>query len=126
MAEDVSLRPDGVLRLFVRLADKEQLHNMDVTLTVGGTLISGKMVGKKQYFEGVVEKAAESIGGDTATSLFKLFAGIASEPHADELKPDFIHLKNAKILKGDGTFIADIWWRGRLSAIDGFSFGSLN
>jgi hypothetical protein len=52
------------------------------------------------------------------------FFGIGSGQ--TENPPNYVHLKEAKIMRGMGGPINVEWWRGRLEAVDGFSLGGLD
>ena len=106
--------------------------NFGVTLNVGGFLVSGQLVGGKEYFEGFGSDFAGAFcGGEIAETIKKTFAGhgdIYSSDNETSPSPSYIHLKDAKFFNTNGNPIPGnrgVWWRGRLSQVDGFSLGSL-
>jgi hypothetical protein len=105
-----------------------------ITLTVGGRLVSGQLVGGSTYFKGLAESIANARGnnGDLVKDISNAVAGNASiyetPDEATAGNPQFVHLKNAKHFdpSGDSTPRDGTWWRGRLSEVQGFSIGSLS
>ncbi len=51
---DVTLSFDWFLRVLVGMANSSRLQ-VNVTLNVGGLLLSGTLISERQYFEGVAE-----------------------------------------------------------------------
>lgn len=134
-------RVDWFLQSLVEMVNSSAM-SFGVTLSVGGVLISGELVGGQHYFEGFGaeftqsfsdEKAAKgakesfakmgaiySKGGNDATASGTAPAGVATGP-------SYIHLKNARFYQADGKPLPSqgVWWRGKLSAVDGFTLGVL-
>lgn len=103
-----------------------------ITLNVGGLLISGELVSVKTYFEGVArEMIATKADYATKEAFQKTFKQACAQfqPESEELShesqsmPTYIHLRNAKPVYPNGQASSNkgMWWRSRLSAIDGFS-----
>ncbi|MFL5350766.1 MAG: gas vesicle accessory protein GvpU [Hyalangium sp.] len=132
-------RVDWFLQSLVEMVNSSAM-SFGVTLSVGGVLVSGELVGGQHYFEGFGaeftqnfsdEKAAKGAkesfakmgeiyrkGGNDATASG---TGTASGP-------SYIHLRNARFFQANGTPVPNnkgIWWRGKLSAVDGFTLGML-
>jgi hypothetical protein len=134
--------PSGVdpwLATFVRIANRGG-GEVQVTLNVGGTLVSGKLVGAKEYFQGVInefQKATEGLSPQSVAywrDIGKQIAELPAAPKEEEGKeelvnlPAFIHLMNARFFYPNAKPIPanrGVWWRGRLDAVDGFAFGEL-
>jgi hypothetical protein len=125
-----------------------------VTLLVGGVCVTGVIVSGREWFEAVAEgvRGANYLGiqGETADEVRELMAEpykrLASlYPDTEALKgekdperqselakaaaadvPVFIHLKSARIfVPGQPLFPNHgVWWRGKLSAVDGFFVGN--
>jgi hypothetical protein len=110
-----------------------------VTLTIGGSHICGRLISGQKFFEQLAYQmdAAKTVGSTeelqkTLVNLYKSHADIYSKSSEDRppfgtSRPNYIHLRDARwhslegnILPGNGTF-----WRGKLSAVDGFMFGEL-
>ena len=127
---------DWFLQSFINLANNPSASvEMSVTLHVGGFLVSGTLVGGKKYFEGIAQvlAAANTNMPDLAESwksianYGNIYEGSA-EQNEVEKNPQYIHLQNASTFSTAGAPIQagpGGWWRGRLTQISGFSFGSL-
>lgn len=125
---------DWFLQFLVNLANRQHFE-LDITLTVGGTLISGTLVGVRKYFD----------------DLSNYFAGpFSSGRHSEEIKdtfkeigdqcscvssteqtetPSYIHLKNVDFFNSQGRLLPGNegkLWRGRISGVQGFSPGRLS
>jgi hypothetical protein len=107
--------------------------SLSVTLQVGGQLVSGDLISGLNYFETMAEKMktaqgnAESHITDALASIMESLKD-AYKPEAngpDQLPPTYIHLRNARFVGLPGTSATGIYWRGRLSAVDGFVIASL-
>lgn len=109
-----------------------------VTLSVGGLLIAGELIGAREYFEELAARARDaapgSPGGDAAAqleALFRKFAASASkaeevDEHSAHARPYFIHLRSARVYHPGGDPIpaqGGMMWRVRLGAVDGFTLG---
>jgi hypothetical protein len=150
--QDLALRireahSDWWLATLVDLANRSGL-TMPITLSVGGLLVAGTLVGGKDYFEGVAKLVADSIeDSDLSESIRQLFSipmeayQPSEEPSenedTDQAKaedrpeppPSFLHLRGARIW-GPNAFTSipnneGIWWRGKIEDVDGFLFGEL-
>ncbi|WP_244110275.1 gas vesicle accessory protein GvpU [Burkholderia cenocepacia] len=107
-----------------------------ITLNVGGQTITGQLVGGKQYFEGFADafsgalpdkEEAEQVRADFA-SYGNIYANEDGTPK-DLSPPHYIHLKNARCFPTAGNSIpanGGVWWRGRISQVDGFFLGELS
>lgn len=113
-----------ILQVLVTHANTGGL-TLDVTLQVGGLLVSGTLASFDEYLRAVAgvfgtEPAEEHEDG--------------GEPDEDENKrqPRYIHLRDFQIYEpGRPSPIPSdkppesIWWRGRISHVDGFFLGRL-
>lgn len=119
---------DWLLRSFVRIVNKLP-QSLPITINVGGAIISGDLIGGKEYFS--------SLGGHFATAfsrlenseeIGKLISGHGNiyndeEPAED---PQYLHLKNTVFFDPEGNSLLNgggALWRGRISKVDGFIFG---
>lgn len=123
---------DWFLQNLVNIVNSGGL-SFGVTLNVGGFLVSGQLVGGKEYFEGFGSDFAGAFSdSESAEYIQKSFAKhgeIYSSDKETSPPPSYIHLKEAKFFNTNGNPIPGnrgIWWRGRLSQVDGFSLGSLS
>lgn len=135
--DDLPLPPlepyDWFLGSLVRIVTSSRI-SIGVTLNVGGSLISGDLVSGREYFENVGREFNESLGrGPDAPGLFDDLAAVYKgqddeQEEATKVVTQYIHLRGAKMYHpGQQPIPANrgIWWRGRLSAIDGFALGKL-
>jgi hypothetical protein len=136
---DADARADWFLAELVRRANEGGL-SIGVTLSVGGTLISGILVGGHRYFEGFADDIAAAAGdaetAGRARAFFRSPAAMyrsdrrgAREVAADPEPLAYIHLENARFFGGAGSPIPGekgVYWRGKLSSVDGFALGILD
>ncbi len=124
---------DWFLQFLVNLANKNRFE-LDITLTVGGMLISGTLVGVRQYFDDLSTYFASPFeSGKRSEEIKHTFKTIGdqctcvstTEPNET---PSYIHLKNAVFADARGNTLpsAGIWWRGRISEVQGFSPGRIH
>lgn len=131
---------DFVLQAVVGLANDVGV-GMGVTLCVGGVIVSGEIVPGKTYFEGIAKEALQASGPADQTAIRQSisdylgnFGKLLYDPDKDEENatesakplPSYIHLKNTRFFHNSGKPMPHnkgLWWRGRLTAVDGFSFG---
>lgn len=123
---------DWFLQFLANLANRNRFE-LDITLTVGGILISGTLVGVREYFDALSTYFASPFddSGKNSEVLNQTFKEIGDQctcvsPSEQTDSPSYIHLKNANFsdsqgrpLSGDGG----IWWRGRISEVQGFAPG---
>lgn len=110
-----------------------------ITLHVRGSVISGKLIGGKTYFE----EQSRLIASGTSNHLeirdllvqmvdqSKLIYERPEDAHDawTAPSPGFVHLRDARIFSAHGEPMPSnqgMLWRGKLSSVDGFWFGSLN
>lgn len=110
-----------------------------VTLAVGGSIISGILVSGKTYFAELGEtlKGASKSEGDMQSVLGEAWKGYTALYEKPEGAPDdwvvppagYIHLRNARYFAPGQPPVPTnqgVLWRGKLSAVDGFSIGNLS
>lgn len=121
---------DWFLQDLIEIANSGKM-SFDITLTVGGFLVSGTLIGGKEYFEGFGEEFSFGLKGDAAKKVKAAFAKngeVYSSATSPSMLPSYIHLKNAHFFHTSGTPVPEnrgVWWRGRVSEIAGFSLGAL-
>lgn len=124
---------DWFLQFLVNLANKDRFE-LDITLTVGGFLISGTLAGVRQYFDDLGAYFASPFesarNSDEVKIAFKKIGDQCScvSPTEHTETPSYIHLKNARFFDAQGKSIsgsAGTWWRGRISEVQGFAPGAL-
>jgi len=135
---------DWFLAYFVWLADGFSIEQ-NVTLTVGGSLMSGMLISGRTYFEelgtllkniGNMHVKSGEDGKELLESLaetYSNFSQVYPKPAPDSerefRKVGYIHMRNAKIFTADGKAMPNpdgMLWRGKMSAIDGFMIGGLS
>ena len=110
-----------------------------ITLNVGGFLVSGNLIGGKEYFEGCSADFASALVSDESAEIAKktIVEFIAStgdiytsdKDENRQIPPSYVHLKNAKFYNTNGNPIPSnrgVWWRGRISEVSGFALGALS
>lgn len=130
-----STTQDWFLQSLVNMANYDGVE-LGLTLSVGGLLISGTLIGGKKYFEefgaDFVSPISDKEQAESIKSSFSKYGIIYRTPESDEealLPPVYIHLKDAKFFHNSGKPIPSnrsVLWRGRITAVDGFSLGSLS
>ena len=125
---------DRFLQRLVHLATTSGT-TLGITLTTGGVLVSGTLASAEQYFQEIGESFAAGMAVDEELGIsirfaFQSWADVYGGEYEDEIQSEdigFIHVKNAHVYVGDTSFPSDakseVWWRGRLTCIDGFTFG---
>lgn len=121
---------DWFLQDLIEIANSGKI-SFDITLTVSGFLVSGTLIGGKEYFEGFGEEFSFGLKGEAADKVKAAFAKngeVYDAQKAPSMQPNYIHLKNAHFFHTSGTPIPEnrgVWWRGRVSEVTGFSLGVL-
>jgi hypothetical protein len=121
---------DWVLEMLVKIVDAAEKQGPDrgglqITLCVGGVLISGQVISSKLYFQmfadGIIHDVVEK-----AVASGKIPKPDAGDTPQDE-SPEFIHLASAKFLLGGHnpipTSAHGVLWRCKLNRVDGFHLG---
>ena len=121
------------------LADQANLNDlrMSITLQLDGMLVSGILVGGQTYFNGITHDISAALdSSDESKAVANLFERVNQVVQASTNRdvppptPAYIHLKDARFFQpASARPIPDgqgVWWRGRLSQVSGFFFGSLS
>lgn len=93
----------------------EEDKYINIILNVHGMIVSGELVSYKTYVNGFIPSKTEAEPDET--------------PAASEDR-NYIHLRNVKFYLSAGNPIPsneskEIFWRGKLSSVDGFSLAKL-
>ncbi len=135
--EDVAEGIDGILYMLVKQAN-EVGYGFGLTLSVGGTIISGITMGRGEFREAFMSTMAAGFeaGGNSemAESLRGVYAEGGRDPEDEEGVKDvieFIHLKDARLFHPGQVSIPPpsapgVVWRVKLTAVDAFSLGILS
>lgn len=121
------LAKDNILESFVKAANNHSFE-LDISLIVNGTIVTGTIIAAKDYFEQLSESLEN--GNDVAQELSEKFkaAGESADNNNDG-EAHFIHMKKTKIYCGDSKPTpskGDILWRGKLSEVDSFFLGKIS
>ena len=131
---------DWLLQSLVSIVNNESA-SIPITLSVGGLLIAGEMIGGKTYFNefarqfkaglGEISKQTAGIIEESFIRLGDVYDRIpqAAQGHPSVPAPRLIHLRKAQTYPAGGNPIPSdegALWRGRLEAVDGFSLGRLS
>ena len=122
---------DWLLQYFVQFVNDSPIV-LPVTLSVGGNLVSGQLISDSAYFDQLTEDFSQSMTGEIKESAKSFIQALKPKPtisddETDQVACQFIHIKNAQVFTDAGKpIVADgTLWRGKIAAVDGFSFGSL-
>lgn len=127
---------DFFLAQLVRWANQWGIEQ-GVTLAVGGAVVSGDLIGGKQYFEELADTITATVTPadgqneikTTIAAFYKQYAALYEKPEGAQddwsPPPTFIHLRNARWVYPDRLIPGNrgVLWRGKLSAVDGFCLG---
>jgi hypothetical protein len=132
---------DTLLDVWVQQAN--QGLELGMTLMVGGLLVSGTLVGVRQYLQGIADEFRNAPGGtpgvgDTLAEAFDIAVADLYGPSEREASDDgdgdtsseqdvgigFLHMKDVRVFDPQGHSTKAAWWRGRLTAVDAFMFGT--
>ena len=113
---------DVILISLIALAESDKQIEQDVTLLVGGFLVSGFVISYKTYSE------HNPITSNIEKVIEELKETKPIESQQDKHSPNFIHLRDAKYYHTTGNPIpgnTGVYIRIPLSSVHGFSFGKL-
>ncbi|WP_226527714.1 gas vesicle accessory protein GvpU [Metabacillus niabensis] len=128
---------DAIMLMFLDLVEQDGIE-VDITLSVNGSIVSGTLIGATAYYEGVTE-ASKNFEDSTMSKIISKKFHDLKEEYAKQKQQEaekeskekensftFIHLKNAKYVTNQHeiTHTNGTWWRGKIASIDGFSFSS--
>ncbi|WP_410001495.1 gas vesicle accessory protein GvpU [Rhizobium leguminosarum] len=122
---------DWLLQDLVSLANRTGM-TIGITLHIGGSIISGLLIGGGQYFRQFAETFAAGFPeGDFASGMRSAYERHAKlyEDTDDDSLPSYIHLADARVFEPSGRSIpseSGTLWRGRISSVAGFHIGSLS
>jgi hypothetical protein len=120
---------DVLLMVLAHLAEEEptaegKAFEPDVTLLVGGILVSGFVVSKKKYMEHhPIVARIQKVCDEHKDEMPK-----ADDEQSEDLSPDFIHLRDARCFTPSGGPVPTnqgVFWRISLESVQGFHFGLL-
>lgn len=130
---------DFFLMLLVQRVETSDFRP-DITVNVGGITLIGDMISEKDFFDGFsatitsdppeLQEEHRTFFSNLPTALDELVEESAEEGEVpqderDRVRRHFIHLTNVRMFDG-GQYheFPDSFWRGKVSAVDGFWLGS--
>jgi len=127
---------DAVLGVLVKAVNKGETSDLGVALLVGGSWLTGSMIGGRMWFD----QLAQMIDGRTGTDAGTLFRTIGETAYPSESErlaagqdpvlpePSFIHLRDARLLTGSAVRVPETGGliRVRLTSVDGWMVGVLD
>lgn len=117
----VSVDGDPFLKMLIRARSGSGMDRLswDITLSVGGCLISGRLISASQYMRDFTPNMEDALKD----------AGLRIDGKPEELDSiRFIHLADARFYYANQQPIPanqGVLWRGMLSSVDGFHLGRL-
>jgi len=126
----------------------EEMATFNITLLIGGMLVSGVVISPHEFYAGLAEVVRMRGTGTGAEGFSQVFtqvsANLQGEMAVDRIEaevieddydryrvrtnPLFIHLRDTRFHHPAGSPLpgdAGVFWRGRLTAVDGFFLGAL-
>ncbi len=111
-------------------------HEFPVTLLTGGMLVSGRVVSGRRFVQHLLDDVVSKVPNDDVRGqLTEAFSGHldlypASGDPVEGKITTFIHLSDARFFLPAGSQPIPwgkdgVFWRGKIAAVDGFSFGIL-
>lgn len=124
------LHEDYLLKAFAAMAgdyerDEKGPFSVGLTLNVAGSIVSGQLVGPREWFQ----LQAEQFEKGSTEEVFMTTIGKNAVPDPETVDVDyvFLHLKDVRIYVANEQLSRDLsLWRGRISQVAGWSFGSLS
>jgi hypothetical protein len=114
---------DPLLSLFARLVS-DTAAEIHVTLAVGGGVVTGALISQVKWMRLSAETMNATVPGSGVIpdELRKRLASETSEGSRHE----YLHLKDARYISPTGTMPErpQMLWRGRISEVAGWSWGS--
>ena len=135
---DQSSQPvvDLVLAVLIRAVNTGETSNLGISLLVGGSWLTGSMIGGRMWFD----QLAQLVDAQTGTDGGQLFHMIGETAYPSEserlaagkppldVEPGFVHLRDARLLTGTAVRVPEPGGlvRLKLSSIDGWLVGILD
>lgn len=120
-----ALTPDGWLSVMVDQCENTGIE-MGVTLTVGGAIISGVLIGRTKWTEELAEFGEGNFFAKAIRDANEELTKPGGEDDDEPAFESFIHLREARFWSPRGPITKQgSLWRGRLSEVQGWSLGVL-
>lgn len=136
-----NLPPKDLLLAMLLLVCEHSGVGFPITVSCGGTLVSGHIVPQKVFFTKLHEQMKTQATYPTGTpesiksmveTVFKSFSDGTESGSGERFKealengdfPQMLHFEDAVVIGPDGQRAIVGLWRGRLGSVDGFSVKS--
>ena len=127
---------DLVLVALVKAVNKGETSNLGVSLLVGGSWLTGSMIGGRMWFDELGRLIDAQTGSDGG-QLFHLIGETAYPSESEraaagqeplETEPGFLHLRHGRLLTGAAVRVPEPGGlvRVRLASVDGWLVGILD
>jgi hypothetical protein len=116
---------DYVLKWLISSIEEIDLA-FNITLNLKGAVISGEMIGEKEYAERLNQYFRDCIGITDASEMNLNRFNTKRDLDSNPLSEEYIHLKNAKVFFSSidtAPLEEGVLWRGKLSSVDGYMLG---
>ncbi|ACU88869.1 gas vesicle accessory protein GvpU [Desulfomicrobium baculatum] len=121
---------DILLGIIIDMAEKEAFPEVDITLIVGGFVVSGYIISGKKFFEHneitrILYESAKDTSTEDDKKLIKDEKSVADEPAS---KYEFIHLRDAQYFSDGRSSIPSnggVYTRIKIEDVSGFNFGKI-
>jgi len=105
----------------------QQNISFGITLVTPGGVIAGTLISAKSFIDGFADSFSRAWPGGPNEDVRGGFVAWG-EPGSERIHEEFIHLKDARYVFGNGVAPSNgdgMLWRGSLDSISGFSLGGL-
>ncbi|MBX8471944.1 hypothetical protein K5E37_23160 [Pseudomonas sp. RIT778] len=99
-------------------------YTPNISITTAAGVIAGKLISRNTY---ISELANQMFGEESLKIKDDWLQKATPKPGAENHPPQFIHIKDAQVFTGNARIPNDtgVLWRGKLSAVIGFSYSGL-
>jgi hypothetical protein len=127
---------DLVLAVLVKAVNSGETSNLGISLLVGGSWLTGSMIGGRMWFDQLGQLVDTQTGSDGGR-LFHLIGETAYPSESERLaegkapldtEPGFLHLRDARLLSGAAVRVPEPGGlvRLKLASVDGWLVGILD
>jgi hypothetical protein len=127
----IDLTGDYVLKQLVRFCNEGMITGLSITVNVAGTIYSGLLLGRDEWFNRLTTMAAEADSGAGALigsfrdALAQARAERSAEPDPSETeRTSFLHIAEAMVINGGQTVATRTLWRVQIHDVSGWMLGS--
>lgn len=118
---------DGLVQMLATLGNDGV--SVSATLFVKGLLVSGMVIGRKQYIEHFVHGLTGGLSEETQAEWKQAF-GLNDDEEVTSVAATqrYIHMRDARVYTPGQNPIPEngLHWRGKIVEVDGFALGTFN